>query len=196
MSWYDPTSWSAGDLPGATTIRNMFSRPGESEQRAGLTGTAERSNAFADQGQQQYGVLGAQLGGEAGYLRDVARGGQSVSAEQLRQALGQNVSAQQSMAAGAAPQNQAMAALMASRNAMQLGSGLAGQQAVAGMQERQQAQQALMQALLQQRQQEMQAALQGRQTAVAGYGGITPGKSSVEQVAGPIMSAAQMAAMA
>lgn len=197
MAWYNVLGTIAGGglYQGAKYLAgggNPFSHPGETQQREGLTSTAGASNAFADQGQQQFGVLGGKLGDQYGYLQDVARGGQSVSAEQLRQALGQNIGAQQSMAAGAAPQNQAMAALMASRNAMQLGSGLAGQQALAGIQERQAAQQALMQALLQQRQQELQAATQGRSTAVAGYGGITPGKSTFEQFAGPVMGAAQI----
>ncbi len=170
----------------------LTKRPGEQEQRAGLTNQAQASGQFANLGERNFAGLGTQLGRESDYMRDIARGNQSVSAEQLRQALGQNLSAQQSMAASASPQNASMAALMASRNAMQLGSGLAGQQAVAGMQERQAAQQALAQMLLQQRQQELQAATQGRQTAVAGYSGITPGQSTLDQIAGPIAGAASL----
>jgi cytochrome c556 len=110
-----------------------------------------------DEVQARRDALGKQLTAEAEYLRRIARGQESVSAEQLRQGLQQNIAAQQSMAQGASPQNSAMAQIQASRNAMSLGAGLAGQQALAGIQERQAAQAALMQALLGQRQQEMQA---------------------------------------
>ena len=98
--------------------------------------------------------LNAQYDAQIAYLQRIARGEDSVSAEQLRQGLQQNLGAQRSMAAGASPQNQAMANIQASRNAMTLGAGLAGQQAVAGMQERQQAQMALSQMLAERRAQE------------------------------------------
>jgi hypothetical protein len=64
-----------------------------------------------------------------------------------------------------------------------MGAGLAGQQAVAGIQERQAAQNALNQMLMRQRQQELQAALQSRQTAM----GINPqGPTGTEKQAGAI----------
>lgn len=105
-----------------------------------------------------YARLGGALDQQAAYMQRIARGQESVSAEQLRASLGQTMAQQRSMAAGAAPQNQAMANIQASRNAMNLGSGLAGQQAIAGMQERQQAQQALTQMLMEQRAQEQSVA--------------------------------------
>lgn len=188
-----PWSGRSGARGPARGLAGLTERPGEDEQRRGLFGQAQASSGFADQGQQQFSVLGGQLGTSAQDLRDIASGKVSVSAEQLRQALGQNMSAQRSMAASASPQNAQMAALMASRNAMSAGAGLAGQQALAGIQERQAAQQALAQLLLQQRQQELQAALGGRQTAVAGYGGATPGQSFMDQWAGPIMGGLSLA---
>ena len=126
----------------------------------------DAASNMASDAQAKYGTLGKQLGQEDDYLRRIARGQDSVSAMQLRQALGKNLSQQRSMAASASPQNATMAALMASRNAMQASSGLAGQQALAGIQERQAAQQSLYNALLQRRQQEQQAALQARQLAM------------------------------
>jgi hypothetical protein len=180
MAWYKPWTWG-DESESAVKKRDDLNLQGQS------------SSNFAGASEGRFGELGSQLSGEAQYLRDVARGGQSVSAEQLRQALGQNLSAQRSMAASAAPRDSTMAALMASRNAMQLGSGLAGQQALAGMQERQAAQRALMEALMQQRQQELQAALGGRQTAVGAYGGVTPEGSFIDKWAGPIMGAATIA---
>lgn len=102
----------------------------------------------------RYGTLGNQLGGQADYLRRRQSGQDSVSAEQLRQANMQTLAQQQSMAAGASPQNATMAALQASQNAMRASSGLAGAQAQAGLQERQGAGDALTRMLLQQREQE------------------------------------------
>jgi len=129
-----------------------------------------KAGGFADQSQSQFGKLGAALGGETEYLRKVARGEESVSAQQLRNSLQQNQAAQQSMAAGARPGNAAMAARTAAMTAGRQGAGLAGQQAVAGMQERQQAQQALTNALMQQRQQELSATQGARGQAIGGYG--------------------------
>lgn len=195
MTW-NPISNLGRMLGGAgsgvkSLVGGLTKRPGEEEQRAGLTSQAGASGDFAGTGEKGFGALGGALTSEADYMRKIARGEESVSAEQLRQSLGQNLSAQQSMAAGAAPQNQAMAALQASRNAMQLGSGLAGQQAVAGMQERQAAQQALAQMLLQQRNQELQAALGGRQNAISGFGGISVGQSPLQQFGGMIQGGLQ-----
>lgn len=97
--------------------------------------------AMSAQAQANYTQLGQQGYGALDYLRGQAQGQNSVSAEQLRQALERNVAHQQSIAAGADPRNAAMAARTASINAMSGGAGLAGQQAVAGLQERNLAQQ-------------------------------------------------------
>lgn len=136
-------------------------------------------------GAANYGRLGGALDAEAEYMRRIARGQESVSAEQLRQGLQQNLSAQQSMAASAAPQNAAMAGLQASRNAMSLGSGLAGQQAIAGIQERQAAQNALAQMLLRQREQELAAVNAGY-----GTGGATSPPSWLDQWGGAVKGVA------
>lgn len=175
-------------------VGGLNDRPGEEEQRAGLTQQAQAAGDFAGLGESGFGRLGGELGGEYGFLRDIASGKNSIAGEQLRQGLQQQLAAQRSMAAGASPQNQSMAMLHASRNAMNMGSGLAGQQALAGMEERRQAQSALLQALLQQRQQELSAALGSRGNAIQGYGGITPGQSTLDSWAGPLMGAASIAA--
>lgn len=157
----------------------LTNRPGEEQQRKGLLGMGQ-------QGQAQYNALGGRLGTEADWLGRVSRGEESLSAEQLRRSLQQNLAAQQSMAAGAAPQNQAMAALHASRNAMQLGSGLAGQQAEAGIQERAAAHDALARMLLQQRQQE-------QSNAQYGYGQAQPGQSWLDRFGGAVMGIGSLA---
>src|SRR5262249_11352646 len=169
------------------SIWNPFSWGDESDsakqKREDLRNQAAASSAFAEQAQRGLATLSDETSQQRNFLRDLATGkgaaleplqrlasGQdSISAEQLRQGLQQNVAAQRSLAAGAAPANAAMAARTASIQAARLGSGMAGQQAIAGLQERQQAQQALSQErqqaqsaltemLMQQRQQELQAA--------------------------------------
>lgn len=164
-----------------------FGDPGaeaERQRKDMLYGQAARAGAFANQGQRSYRDLGAQGNDALAGLRATAMGQNSVSAEQLRQGLAQNLGAQMSMAAGASPQNAAMAARTAAIQSGRLGAGLAGQQAIAGLQERQQAQQnyaALLQAL---RAQELQAALGSRQNAMQGYGANNAGapeKSFIEK---------------
>lgn len=123
-------------------------------------------NANAQQqGQFGQGLQGAYLQNQAGInntigmLQGLARGNNSVSAEQLRQGLQQSQAQQMSMAASAAPQNQAMAARNAMMNAGNLASGMMGQQAMAGLQERQNALNTLAQLQAQQSGQNLQGAL-------------------------------------
>ena len=82
------------------------SRPGQAEN------DALRKAQLAE-----YNRLGGALDQQAAYMQRIARGEESVSAEQLRQGLQQNISAQQSMAAGAAPRGYAQADAEASRAA-------------------------------------------------------------------------------
>jgi len=142
---------------------------GKSEgERLGSEG--ERASAFANAGQGSFRGLGREATTERDYLRRLARGEDSVSALQLQGALQQNQAGQSSMAAGARPGNAAMAARQAAMNAGRQGAGLAGQQAVAGLQERNQAQAALSNMLMQQRQQELQATLGSRGQAIGAFG--------------------------
>lgn len=158
--------------------------------RALMAATAARMGGMATQSGEQFGRVADRYG-------RLASGQDSVSAEQLRQSLQQNQAAQMSMAAGARPGNSAMAARTAALSAGRQGYGLAGQQAVAGLQERRDAlagqlgalgggaqaqqgfmagqagvQQAMQQGSLAQRQQDYQAATAGQSTALSGYGGI------------------------
>jgi Chaperone of endosialidase len=140
---------------------------------------------------------GRQFGGLANQYGRIARGEDSISAEQLRQGLQQNQATQMSMAAGAAPQNAAMAARTAMMNAGRMGAGMSGQAAMAGLQERRdalgaqlgamnagaQARQgfmggqaglagAMQQGILSGRGQDITAALGGQQGALQGFGGL------------------------
>jgi hypothetical protein len=158
------------------------------DQRYNLNNQGGMSSWFADQGQENFGALGAEATGQRQYLRDLAAGKNSVSAEQLRQGLQQNLAGQRSMAASASPQNAAMAARSAANNSARLGYGMSGQAAVAGMQERNDANKMLAELIMRQREQELQAALQSRQNAIGAYGGVKPEKSTLEKYA-PLINA-------
>jgi hypothetical protein len=95
-----------------------------------------------------------ELGEQRRRLRLQALGAESVSAMQLKNALGQNIAAEQSMAASGRG-NPALQQRQAQQRVGDLRAGLAGQQAVAGLMERQGANQQLGQMLLQQRGQDL-----------------------------------------
>lgn len=164
----------AEELYGGVDPQGNYQRAAFGAERFGLAG----ARGYEQRGQEAAAQRAGMQGLSDQYGR-IAGGQQSVSAEQLRQGLMQNQGAQMSMAAGASPSNQAMAARTAAMTTSRLGAGLAGQQAVAGLQERQQAmgQQAQLQAMIQQgilgqRGQDVQASLGGQQNSLAGYGGI------------------------
>lgn len=158
-----------------------FSGEGEQQQRDAMLGMGQ-------QGRFSYNRLGTALDTEAERLRRQANGQDSMSALQLRAGLDQTLGQQRSMAASAAPQNQAMANINASRNAMTLGSGVSGQTAMAGIAERAAAGDALGRMLLEQRRQE-------QANAQFGYGNMKPGRSWLDRFGGAIQSGAQLAGM-
>jgi Chaperone of endosialidase len=173
---YKAATGQGGPLGPITDSLNRAQRAeelyGGVDPQGDMARAAGQMQQFGRQGARGYGDLGQEATRERGYLRGLARGQDSVSAEQLRQGLQQNISGQQAMAAGARPGMAPMAARTASMNAARMGSGLAGQQAIAGLQERQQAQQMLQQAILGQRQQDLAATQFGLGGAMQGYGGI------------------------
>lgn len=164
------------------------------KQRSDLDETGLASNQFAEYNQGDYQVLGAEAAAQREALRRQASGQDSLSSEQLRQGLQQNLASQRSMAAGAAPGNAAMAARNAAMNMGRSASGLSGAAALAGIQERRAAQDALAQMILQQRGQSLQGALGSRQNAISGYGGITPEGTKLDQYAPLIKMAGDTAA--
>ncbi len=164
MSWYDPTSW---DWAGTFGIGKGDPSNGT---RDAVNANAAAAGGFAGQAQGNYGQNQAGINQSIDALRAQANGQNSVSAEQLRQGLQQNLAGQQSMAAGASPNNAAMAARNAAMNMGRAGYGLSGQQAVAGLAERNQAQQALGQMQLGQSGQNLQGTLGGYGAANQGYG--------------------------
>lgn len=191
-----PTAF-IGSTQGSIAKQTLGNDPGadaERKRRELLYGQAAASSGFADTAQGNFNALTGR--GQAGldYLQGQMMGQNSVSAEQLRQGLAQNQAAQMSMAAGAAPRNAAMAARTAAIQMGRLGAGMSGQAALAGLQERNQAAQLFGQQLGQMRGQDLNAALQGRQSAIAGYGGyttpMTPEPSWLEKYGPAIQGAA------
>jgi hypothetical protein len=179
LEWNDlnPASW-----PGA--VKRQFTKDfgglgGELSEEEKLRQKllheqAAAAGSFADYGEGGFKSLGTAADNVRAMLEQHATGAQSFSRETLRQGLMQNQAAQRSFAAGASPQNAAMAARTASMNMARQGSGLAGQQSLADIAERQAFAKALADATLQQRQQELQAALGSRQNAMTGYGAGNP----------------------
>ncbi len=162
-----------------------------------LSQQAAMAGRLSQQAQGNYNQLGQQGNASLAALQAQAQGQNSVSAEQLRQALGQSQAQQMSMAAGASPANAAGAARTAAIQMGRNSAGLAGQQATAGLAERNQAQQQYAQQLQGLRQQDMSTMLGSQQTAIAGYGAGNAGAptpSWIQQYGPAIASAAGYAA--
>lgn len=162
--------WNGWGLPSLSGALGIGSGDPSNKYRNAVSSVGENALNFGYGAANNYNQNQAGLNQSIDALRALASGQNSVSAEQLRQGLQQNVAAQQSLAAGASPQNAAMAARQAAMNAGRLGYGLAGQQALAGLQERNQAQQALAQLQLGQSGQNLQGALGGYNAATGAWG--------------------------
>jgi hypothetical protein len=160
MSWYDPIASVFGVGSGD---------PGNPYRNA-LNANAQQQGQFGQNLQGQYMANQNGIAGTAGMLQGLASGQNSVSALQLQQGLRQSQAQQMSMAAGAAPQNQVMAARVAADNMARSAYGMSGQQAMAGLQERQGALNTLAQLQGQQAGQNMQGALGMAQNTNAAYG--------------------------
>ena len=145
---------------------------GEIDPQGNVAGQSGAAGRFATQGEQGYGRMTGELDADREFLRRLRAGQNSISAEQLRQGLQQNLAGMQSMAAGARPGMQPMAARTAMIQGARLGGGLAGQQALAGIAERNAAAAQLANMNIQQRGQDMQVGLGGRQNALQGFLGL------------------------
>lgn len=142
----------------------------EAARKKQLSDAATSAGGFAGQGEAGYGGMTAELQKQRAFWNDVMMGRNSVATEQLRQGLQQQQAAQQSMAAGASPQNSAMAARTA---AMMMGrnqAGMTGQAALAQLQERQMAADQLSKMNLGQRGQDIEVGLGSRQNQMTGLG--------------------------
>ncbi len=179
------------------TIRNPFSGLGaeseaDKQRRLALAAQGQAAGRFADVGEAGYGAMTAESAAAREAMRRRALGYDSLSAEQLRQGLQQQYAQQRSMAASASPQNQAMAART---GAMQMGrasSAMSGNAAMAGIQERAAAEQALQQSIMAQREQDARVALGSRGNATSAFGAQPSEKSFWDKYGGPITGAAAL----
>lgn len=209
MSWYDsignaasyvfPVTATASGVGSLwnSTVGNDPGGDAEKLRKQQLYQQAAQAGQYAQQGQNAWAGYNQQGQGVLAALQRQAQGGSSVSAEQLRQGLQQNQATQMSMAAGASPQNAAMAARTAAIQSGRLGAGLAGQQAVAGLQERNQAQQQYAGLLQGLSGQAANIGLGAQQAAIQGYGASNAGapeRSWLDKYGGAIIAGAKIAA--
>lgn len=160
------------------------------QQRAALNDAGLAASQFAEYNQGGVQQLDAESAALREAMRRRANGQDSLSAEQLRQGLQQQLAQQRSMAAGASPQNSAMAARTAMMGMNRAASGMAGNAAQAGIQERAAAEQALARMMMEQRGQSMQGAIGSRQNSISGYSGVKPEGSWLDKWGGAITGAA------
>jgi hypothetical protein len=157
--------WVAQQLAG-------MNGPSQADAKQSLMGQSAAAGGFADTAQGNYNNLTAEGQATRDYLASIMRGDNSVAKEQLRQGLQQTVGQLRSQAAAASPANSGMAALQASNNIGHAGAAMAGNAALAGIQERNAAANALGQMQLGYRGQDVNAALGSRGNAIQGYGTI------------------------
>ncbi len=199
MSWYDPTSWDykrigTGLLTGGLSELGLGDDSAQQQQqRAQLMGQGDIAAQNARQAWLDYRNAQGRGWDQLVGLQNQAAGKNSLSAEQLRQGLQQNLAAQQSMAAGASPRNQAMAARTALMQQGRLGAGLAGQQATAGIQERQAAAQQYNAMLGQMMGNALNAYGTNMGNALQAYGGYKPEGSFIDKY-GPMIQGGVTAA--
>lgn len=173
MSWYKPWTW--GDESDSAK-----------DQRKDLGNQAGMASEYGDIGQRNYGQMTEEMAKDRENLRGLASGQNSLSAEQLRQALQQQVAMQRSQAASASPGNAVMAARTAANNMNRASYGMSGQAAMAGIAERAAAMKQLADMNAQQRAQDVQVALGSRQNAISGYGGQKPEGSFIDKWGGAL----------
>lgn len=198
LSTLYPGMFGGGGL--AKTLAGLHGGGGENEEERRkrlLAEQAAKAGSFASQGERGFSGLTGDMNDARANLGRIASGELSYSKEALRQGLQQNQAVQRSMAAGAAPQNAAMAARTAAIQSARMGAGLSGQQAMAGIAEQQGAMKLQGDLTAQQRQQDLMAALQSRQNAMAGYSANNAGapeKSWLEKYGPMIIGAGTMLA--
>ncbi len=171
MSWYKPWTWADESQS-------------QKDQRGDLQNQANQADSFRDFATSGFGAMTTEAAGARDQLRRQAMGESSLSSEQLRQGLGQQLAQQRSMAASASPQNAAMAARTAANNMGRASYGMSGQAAMAGIAERNAAAKAWSDAILQQRGQDLQGTLGAQQNAQSALTGQKPEGSWLDKWGG------------
>jgi hypothetical protein len=133
MAWYNPADWLS-NKDEIQDNRGDFKLDWAGPRQDRLI---NRYKEFAARGAPQVGESGfrGDQAAQVDRLTRRARGQDSVTGLQLRQAMGQGLAQQRALAASARPGQGALAARMAAQNAGTLTQGLAGQAALARMQE-------------------------------------------------------------
>jgi hypothetical protein len=164
--------------------------------RNALQANAQALGGFGGQWGNAYNANQAGINNTLGQFQNLANGQDSVSMEQARQNMAQAQAQQMSMAAGASPQNAAMAQRQAMMNSGNLAAGISGQQVLAGLQERQAALNAMAQLQAQQAQMNMTGALGAYGSANQAYGQNmgTPQQSWWKNVFAPLAAGAAQGA--
>jgi len=186
-----PWGAAAGGVVGGAIGYFGSSSDEDASKRSRLNGVGNNVGIFADDAHVQYQQHNARLDGALNDLQARANGQNSISALQLHQSLQQNLAAQRSLQAGAGRGNAGMAARQASMNSARMGYGLAGQQALAGLAERAQAQDAYGSLLSNSRGQDITGALGGYNAQTSAYAGGLNGQSTPNAMAqwAPVVAA-------
>ncbi len=164
------------------------------QQRNNLNAQGGAAGSWADESQNNARQQGAMSSDMYKSLGDRAAGKNLISGEMLRQGLQQQYGQQRSMAAGASPQNAAMAARTGAMNMGRAASGMSGQAALAGMQEQAAAQKMQADFLQRWRDQDLGAAQGARGQSIGAYQGITPDKTWIEKFGPAAAGGASMVA--
>ena len=193
---HTPLGMATGLLTGGA---GQFNRGNNEYRGVDSTGWLGQGANYQQYGNDQLTNLGLDLNSQARQANDQPL----VSQEQLRQGLAQNIAGQRSMAAGASPANQSMAARLAMINAGRLGAGYSGQQALAAMQEHENLQRLNLQRQQLQSQlwnemanRGLQSNLGLEQARTARFGALLGTPTPAEQMAGLGKGLLQMGAMA
>lgn len=175
MAWYNP-------VDGLKKLGDQFdptNNPYKQVDPTGeLAGQGQAAQDFAQHGELGFRRYGGELDAVSRQLLGQTQGQGLVSTEQLRQGLQQNLAAQQSMAASARPENQAMAGRTAMIQGGRMAAGMSGQAALAALQERDLAQRLLSQNQQAQLEANLRAALESRRTAGQAFGQVEDQRAS------------------
>ncbi len=171
--WHEGGLWSSIGK-GASWVKDKVSGLGADSQ------SEIEKRRFEEESRGNTRLLAGESAASRDMLRARANGQGLMSPEILRQGLQQQYGQQRSMAAGASPQNAAMAARTGAMGMNRASSAMAGQGALAQLQERQAAEKQLADMIMQQRGQDMSAAT----------GKAEPEKTAVEKYGPALMAAA------
>lgn len=199
MTTYIGNDWSGfwGKIRAGLNGLGLYgNQPSDQAKIDRLNGVGSQGMNFAGDARANYNNMTQRLNGSLDYLQGQMQGKNSIAGEQLRQGLQQTQAQQQSLAASASPNDAPMAAFAAGNNMARLGYGMSGQQALAGIAERNAAAQQYASLLGASRGQDLQGTLGGYNVGLGAYGGGLNAQRDptlVGQLAPAVMGFASMA---